>query len=228
MTGVLPRSIREMNTAIVIGATGITGSHITSELLAREDYEEVIVFSRRPLTIKNPKLVNHQVDFDAIEDWAHLIQGDDLFSAMGTTVKQAGSKDAQYRVDYTYQAGVIESGANNGVKRLFLVSSPQASRHSLMFYTRMKGKLDDFVAKQGYETLVYFKPSIIRGDRPDNRVGEKIGGIVAEKAAEWVPGMAKYQPITGQELGKAIVNCACGELCPGVHTYELDEIFDLL
>ncbi|MBE9539680.1 MAG: NAD(P)H-binding protein [Proteobacteria bacterium] len=217
-----------MKTAIVIGATGVTGKHITSHLLANDAYGQVIVFSRRTLTQKHPKLVVHLVDFERIDDWAELIQGDDLFSALGTTLKQAGSKQAQYKVDYTYQANVIEAAATNGVKRLFVVSSPQATPKSPIFYNRIKGELDEFAATQGFATLVYFKPSIIKGDRPDHRLGEKIGGAVVGAISKWVPGAQKFRPITGEELGTAIVNCASGELPEGTHTYELDEIFGLL
>jgi uncharacterized protein YbjT (DUF2867 family) len=217
-----------MKTAIVIGATGVTGKYITSNLLANDAYGQVIVFSRRALAQDHPKLVNHLVDFERIDEWAELIQGDDLFSALGTTLKQAGSKKAQYKVDYTYQANVIEAAASNGVKRLFVVSSPQATSRSPIFYNRIKGELDEFAATQGFATLVYFKPSIIKGDRPDHRIGEKIGGAVVGAVAKWVPGAQKFRPITDEELGTAIVNCASGELPEGTHTYELDEIFDLL
>ncbi len=217
-----------MKTAIVIGATGVTGKHITSSLLADETYGQVIVFSRRALAQNHPKLLVHLVDFDRIEDWAELIRGDDLFSALGTTLKQAGGKSAQYKVDYTYQANVIEAAAKNGVTRLFLVSSPQATSRSPIFYNRMKGELDEFATTLGFETLVYFKPSIITGDRPDHRTGEKIGGAVVGVIAKWVPGAQKFRPISGEELGAAMVNCASSDLPLGKHTYELDKIFDLL
>jgi uncharacterized protein YbjT (DUF2867 family) len=216
-----------MRTAIVIGATGVTGKHITRSLLDSSSYSSVVVFSRRALSVQHAKLINHVVDFDALADWAHLVQGDDLFSALGTTVKQAGSQEAQYQVDYGYQAGVIEAAASNSVRRLFLVSSPQASTGSWFFYTRMKAELDVFAAQQGFETLVYFKPSIILGDRPDSRPGEKISGVLAQQIA-WMPGLKKYRPISGEQLGRAMVNCATRKLDPGIYTYELDDIFALL
>ena len=217
-----------MKTAIVIGATGLTGRHITKKLLASKRYSKVIVFSRRALGYKHPKLACHIVDFEAIPEWAHLVRGDDLFAAMGTTLSQAGSKAAQYRVDYTYQSGVMEAAANNGVARLFLVSSPNASLKSPFFYSRMKAELDAFARALPFSTRVYFRPAIIRGDRPDSRPGEKLGGLISEQMATWIPGLAKYKPITGKQLAEAIVNCACGKLAPGTHNYELDEIFGLL
>jgi uncharacterized protein YbjT (DUF2867 family) len=217
-----------MKTGIVIGATGVTGKYITKKLLSSAQYATVIAFSRRPLGYKHPKLVNHVVDFDAIAQWAGLVRGDDLFAAMGTTLAQAGGKAAQYQVDYTYQAQVIEAAADNGVARLFLISSAQASIKSPFFYSRMKAELDAFAKAMPFSTRVFFRPAIILGDRPDSRPAEKIGALISQQLASWIPGLQKYRPIKGKALAKAIVNCACGELPPGNHDYELDEIFTLL
>lgn len=217
-----------MKTAMVIGATGLTGKFITRYLLAAEVYDKVITFTRQAVGEEHPKLTNHVVDFDAVDEWAKLLKGDDLFSALGTTRKQAGSKQAQYKVDYTYQADVISAAAGNGVKRLFLISSPQATPRSPIFYNRMKGELDAFVATQGFDTLVYFKPSIIQGDRADHRPAENLGATIAQMVTRCVPGTRTYRPIAGEQLGQAIVNCACSELPVGTYTYELGEIFELL
>lgn len=217
-----------MKTAIVIGATGVTGLPLTRHLLESDQYARVIAFTRKPVGFEHPKLENPLVDFEELADWAHEIMGDDLFSAMGTTLKQAGGKAAQYNVDFHYQANACRAAAENGVRRLFLVSSPSADARSLFFYMRMKGELDDFVADLGFETLVYFRPSIIEGNRPDGRAAEKLGGTVARFAARWVPGMSGYRPISGDDLGRAIANCATGSLAGGTHTFELEDIFELL
>ena len=114
-----------MKTAIVIGATGITGKPLTKKLLASGHYSKVIAFTRRTLGFKHPKLVNHVVDFDAMPEWSALVQGDDLFAAMGTTLSQAGNKNAQYRVDYSYQAGVIEAPLPMGLRVCFWFPHPR-------------------------------------------------------------------------------------------------------
>ena len=217
-----------MKTALVIGATGLTGKFITEFLLDSEIYKNIVIFTRREFPVKHKKLLNHVVNFDSIDEWSHLIQGDDLFSAMGTTIKQAGSKEAFYKVDYTYQADVCSDAAKNGVRRLFLISSPGASPRAPVFYNRVKGKLDKLVGTLGFETLVYFKPSIIYGNREKTRPLESIAEKILGVTARWIPGTKKIQPISGEELGRAMVNCAESELDSGVYTFELSEIFGLL
>ena len=91
-----------MKTALLIGATGLVGSHILDQLLKNPIYTKVDIFSRRSLNIKSDKLTEHLIDFNTIESWKDLIVGDDLYSAMGTTIKKAGSKEAQYLIEDRY------------------------------------------------------------------------------------------------------------------------------
>ena len=217
-----------MTTAIVIGATGATGQPLLELLLAGDDYAEVLVFTRRRLPIEHPKLTQHIVDFEKLPDWEALLQGDDLFSALGTTRKLAGSQAAQYRVDYTYQANVLAAAKRAGVKRVFLVSSPGAHAASPFFYTRMKGELDQYAAGLGFDTLVYFKPSLIVAQRPEGRLAEKWGAKVLYKIADCVPAVRPRRPIQARELAQAIVNSAVSPLPSGIHTFELGDVFDLL
>ena len=214
-------------TAIVIGATGATGRPLTHYLLDSGFYEQVIIFVRRPSGISHEKLIEHVVDFDQFETWQEDIQGDDLFSALGTTRKLAGSKEAQYRVDYSYQAQVIEAAAKNGVERLFLVSSPNARTTSAFFYSRMKAKLDRLAKKQSFSTKVFIKPSIIQSQRPDNRISEKLAADALQFAHQNFGLLSRYRPITADTLAKAIANCATCEppLAPGTYHQTLDDLY---
>jgi uncharacterized protein YbjT (DUF2867 family) len=218
-----------MSTAIVIGATGATGQPLVKYLLASDHYQQVIVFCRRLLTFDDPKLTQHQVDFEQLCDWQHLLSGDDLFSAMGTTRRLAGSKAAQYKIDYSYQAGVIAAAKANGVQRLFLISAPGADASSMMFYSRIKGQLDDFAAKQGFATLAIFKPSLIVAERPDKRPAEQFGSWLLTKAASSLTKLP-FRPISAEQLAEAMVRCASCKpaLAAGSHSYTLAEIFEWL
>ena len=132
-----------MKTAIVIGATGLVGSFITLKLLDDTRYEKVKVFVRNSLEIEHEKLEEHLVDFNKIDIWKNELVGDELYSAMGTTIKKAGSKSAQYKIDFTYQFETAEAASINGVKKYLLVSSAGANYKSGNFYLRVKGKLDE-------------------------------------------------------------------------------------
>ena len=216
-----------MKTALVIGATGLTGKYIVNFLLETNVYQKVVIFSRRKLSLEHPKLVTHIVDFNQMDDWSELIVGDDVFSAMGTTIKQAGSKQAFYKVDFTYQANFIDNAADNGSTRLFLISAPGVSTKSPVFYNRVKAQLEEYVATLSLDTKVVFRPSVIYGEREESRFAENIGEHLLAFSSRWIPGMKKFKPISGKELARAIVNCAISDLPKGQHVYEWTQIFEL-
>jgi len=109
--------------AVVIGGTGLVGSEIVRQLLEDARWREVIVLGRRSVGVAHARLREHVIDFDKPASWADLVRGDALFSALGTTRKTAGSKEAQYRVDYTYQHETAKAASHNGVATCVLVSS---------------------------------------------------------------------------------------------------------
>src|SRR4051794_19435433 len=109
--------------ALVIGATGATGKDLVSKLLEDQDYEEVNIFVRKAAEINHPKLKTHIVNFEKPEEWKNLVHGDVAFSCLGTTLKDAGSKEAQKKVDYDYQLNFAKTARENNVDDYILVSS---------------------------------------------------------------------------------------------------------
>jgi uncharacterized protein YbjT (DUF2867 family) len=212
-------------TAIVIGATGLVGSEVLNQLLEDERYEAIKVFHRRPTGLVHSKLEEQLIDFDHIQEWQHLLTGDELYSALGTTIKKAGSQEAQYTIDYTYQFEVAKAAAENGVKKYSLVSSAGADYKSRMFYSRLKGELDDAVKNLPFEVVSIMRPSILAGERNESRLGESIG-MVFMKILTKIPGLKKYRPIPGKVVASGMRNSL--QKCPlGYHVFELDEIFYL-
>ncbi len=214
-----------MKTALVIGATGLVGKALLDQLLVEEEFDQVKIFTRRDAGFKHKKLVQHLIDFDDPESWEHLVKGDVLFSALGTTRKKAGGKKAQYLVDYTYQYRFAAAAAGNSVGTMVLVSSAGASLKSPFFYSRMKAELEKDVKVLGFDPLVIIRPGPLEGPREENRPGEKIGIAVTRFAAK--AGIAKkYRPIHADIVARAMIN-ATKKPMQETSVFELQEVFDL-
>ncbi|HEY6625489.1 MAG TPA: NAD(P)H-binding protein [Ignavibacteriaceae bacterium] len=216
-----------MKKAIVIGATGLIGKHLTKLLLANSAYSTVKVFVRRSLNISEPKLEEHIVNFDEIEKWKSDITGDELFSAMGTTIKKAGSKEAQYKIDVTYQYEFAKAAAENGVKSYFLVSSSGANAKSKLFYIRIKGELEETVKLLNFNKIRIFRPSLLLGDRDEKRFGEKAAERILKIVVPIFPFLKNQRPIEGEKVARAMIVSAIIEGTERIRIYELDEIFEL-
>ncbi len=214
-----------MRKAIVIGATGLVGGQLMELLLNDSRFESVKIFVRRTANITHPKLTEHIVDFDAPDTWKKLVTGDVLYSAMGTTLRVAGSKEAQYKIDYTYQYNVARTAAANEVKEYVLISSAGAAIDSKIFYSRMKGELERDIKRLPFETIHIIRPGLLAGERVQVRTGEKIG-IGVMNAISIIPGLGKLKPIQGREVAQAMINATFRHVV-GIHTYSLGEVFDL-
>lgn len=212
--------------AILIGATGLIGKSLLKQLLEDNDFSAVKVFHRRSTGVSHPKLEEHVIDFDQAGDWANEVTGDVLFSTLGTTIGTAGSKDAQYKVDFTYNLQTAEAAAENGVKTYVLLSSAGADATSRVFYSRIKGELDEAVKQLSFERTRIIKPSVLEGDREEFRLGERIG-IVMGKALAFVPGIRKYRPIKDEVVGRAMIHAAKKDGLPPFASFELEEVHDL-
>ena len=208
--------------ALIIGATGATGKDLVTQLLADDTYSEVHCFVRKPLALTHPKLHAHVVDFETPEAWADLLQGEVAFSCLGTTLAVAGSKEAQWRVDYDYQYNFAEHCRNNGVPTFVLVSAAGAKASSKLFYNRMKGQLEDAIKALGFPSLFIFQPSVLVRKGSD-RKGEQFGLkmiVFLNKLGLF----KRYRPmptdILAQKIRKEVATAA-----KGIHTFALDEIF---
>ena len=190
--------------ALVIGATGATGKDLVSQLLTDKGYDEVNVFVRRPLAVENPKLKTHIVNFDKPEEWKDLVKGDVAFSCLGTTLKAAGSKEAQRKVDYDYQYNFAKAAKENEVEDYILVSSYGANPKSKIFYSRMKGELEQSIKALHFNKLMIFQPGML--ERKDSeRTGEVLGGKIIKFANKFGV-LTQQKPLPTAVLAKAMIN----------------------
>ncbi|NPD45999.1 MULTISPECIES: NAD(P)H-binding protein [unclassified Lentimicrobium] len=212
-------------TAIVIGATGLVGGHLVNQLLEEEKIDKVILFLRRNTGKSHPKLEEHVVDFDHISSFKEMIKADVVFSCMGTTLKAAGSKDVQWKIDYTYQYGVAKAAKENGIDSFFLVSSSGANAKSKIFYSRMKGELEEAIKVLDFSNLYVFQPSVLVGERSEKRSGEESSAKVIRVLSKIIPPMRKWRPIKGEEVARGMLNAYLKEEDKGLKVFVLDEIF---
>jgi uncharacterized protein YbjT (DUF2867 family) len=214
-----------MKTAIVIGATGLVGNNITQNLLVDDRYSTVKVFVRRSLHISNTKLEEYIVNFDKIYLWKDSLVGDELYSALGTTIKKAGSKEEQYKIDYTYQYEIAKAASEIGVKKYLLVSSAGANYKSENFYLRTKGSLDEEVQQLSFDQIFIFRPSILVGERSEKRLGESLGIKIAGTITKIIPALKKYRPIEASRVAEAMIKSANQNISDKIKIYNPEEIF---
>lgn len=164
--------------AVIIGGSGATGKELVQQLLSDARFKQVTLLVRRTYFAPQPKLKEFIVDFDKLEDYAEAVQGADVaFSCLGTTLKAAGSKEAQWRVDHDYQLKFAALCRSNDVPRFCLLSAVGVSEKALFFYSKMRGTLETNVKKLFFPHLTIMQPSLII--RPDSdRTGEVVAGKV--------------------------------------------------
>ena len=212
--------------ALVIGATGATGADLTKQLLDLEKFTEVHVFVRNVPTINHPKLKVHKVDFNEVDTWSEKLKGDVLFLAMGTTLKTAGSKEAQYKVDVTYQFETAKAAANNNVPKLILVSSIGANHKSIFFYPKIKGILEEMVKKLNFKSICILRPPVLDRGEAMMRATEK-KSITFIKRLNKIGLLLSQKPMTTLLLANKMILLASKETIHKTVTLEAKDIFRL-
>ncbi len=219
-TGATPRI------AVLAGASGLVGSHILSLLLESSNYSNVLALVRRPLDTRHPKLQQLEVNFENLPDSPEFA-GADVYCALGTTMRQAGSREAFRKVDYDAELAYATVAAQCGANQFLVVSSVGANAHSSTFYLQVKGELEDAVKTLPFCSIHIFRPSFLAGDRTSDRPAERIGTAVA-KAFDFafVGNLKKYSAVEADDLAAAML-AAARRAQPGVHYYQYEEIVEL-
>lgn len=194
-------------TALLIGATGLVGSEILNYALNDERIARIRIFTRRSTGITHTKLEEMIVDFEKLGEWRDLIKGDVLFSALGTTLHQVGTREAQRVVDYDYQLRVAQAAKLNGVTNYILVSAPGADPKSKIAYTKMKGDLERDVMKLAFPKITMIRPGILKGPRAQKRFVEYNAGKLLSLIPT-IPGLEAVKPVSGKLVAHACVESA--------------------
>lgn len=209
---------------LIIGATGATGRRLLQQALAEERITETHIFVRRKIDLSHPKLTVHVIDFDDISSWRNLVYGDVLFSCLGTTLKAARGKEKQRKIDFDYQYNFACTAKENGVSTFVLVSSSGANAQSRIFYSRIKGELEEAVKKLNFNRTIILQPSILERGVSD-RTGENIG-LKLIKAFNRIGLFKRYRPMPTAILAEKMIKLA--KTAPqGTQTVTLDRIFEV-
>jgi uncharacterized protein YbjT (DUF2867 family) len=209
---------------LVVGATGLVGRACARAWLLDERRPQVIALVRRP---PSPPLdVDEEaarrlrvavIDFAALEQHRDLLEADHVVCALGTTRKQAGSKEAFRAVDYDLALRVATMARAQGARHLLLVSAVGADARSRVFYNRVKGELEEAVGRLGYPSLTIARPSVLQGPRAEHRPGEAL----AQRLGVILP--SAYRPVHASQVAAALHDAARRDL-PGVRVIENREL----
>ena len=214
----------ETRKALLAGATGLIGSHLLDLLLADPAYGLVTALVRRPPDVEHDKLVARVVDFERLAELPAPPAADDVFCCLGSTMKKAGSKAAFRRVDHDYAVATARLGLAGGAERFLLVSAVGAGASSMNFYSRVKGEAEASVAELGYRALHVFRPSILIGERDEDRPGERLGIAAARVLNGLLAGpLRRYRGIRAETVAAAMV-AAARTAAAGRRIYTYDAI----
>lgn len=197
----------KQRTALIAGASGLVGGECLRRLLASEAYAKVTVVTRRSMgaATKHPKLREIVVDFARLDSVAAELRADHVFCALGTTIRKAGSQEKFRQVDFEYPRRLAQLALANGARHYSLVSALGASSRSGVFYSRVKGELEDALRAMGWPSLCVLRPSVIAGDRKESRPLERLGEMVLRF------GPATYRPVAARRIAAAMVATALRE-----------------
>lgn len=207
----------DSRSVLLLGATGLVGGECLRQLDADPGVSRITVVTRRPIAAASPKVDAVVLDLDALATRPELFHVDQIFCALGTTMKQAGSREAFRKVDCEYPLAAATLGAQNGAHHFLLVSALGASATSHIFYNRVKGELEDALRSIPYRSVTIARPSVLLGDRKDRRLGEEI----AKRFGWLAPG--KYKPVHASDVARTLVRAARDDR-PGLRIIESDEI----
>lgn len=208
-----------MPSVTLLGATGLVGRHTLDLLASDSAFTRVVVVARRRFAEATaPRVEAHVVDFDRLAERPDLFRVDQVICALGTTIRAVdGSRERFRAVDYGLPLTAARLALSQGVRHFLLVSALGANAKSRVFYSRVKGELEDALRTMGFRSVTILRPSLLLGDRQEFRLGEEVG----KRLGFLVPG--RYRPIHARDVAAALVRSAREDV-PGLHILESDEI----
>ena len=179
---------------MLVGATGLVGGHVLRHLLDDPRCDAVVAPTRRPVGLTDAALLNPVVDFAQLPDEAGWWAVDAVICALGTTIKQAGSKEAFARVDHDFPLAVAQRARARGAHAFALNSAMGADPGARIFYNQVKGRLEQDLRELGYPSLTLVRPGLIGGERAERRTGEHLASVVLGVLGPLLPRAWRINP----------------------------------
>ena len=193
-------------TAIILGATGLTGSLVLEQLLCSTNYEIIKLFSRKSTGISHPKVKEYIGNLLVLEDFKEDLTGDELYICIGTTKKKTPNHQQNRKIDLGIPAQAVEICKNNGVSKVAVVSAIGANTKSSISYNKIKGEMEHAVLSVNIERTYILRPSFIVGNRQEQRTGEEWGIAVFKCFKFLIP--KKYRAVEARDIAAKMI-----ELC---------------
>ena len=215
--------------AVLFGASGFIGSYLLDELLNNSDYGQVSIVVRKNLNINHPKLKILRGSFHSLPELKENIGGDEIFITLGTTKKNTPDKNEYYRVDHDYPVLAAKIAKEKGAKSVFVVTAVGANANSSIFYIKTKGETERDIIALDFEHTHIFRPSMIMGNRKENRPLEKVLIKMWAVVNRLLIGkqLTKYRGINGKDIAKAMINAAKSQ-SEKMKIYHWKEMNDML
>ncbi len=212
------------NSALVFGASGLVGTELVNLLLSNAKYNSVISYGRTALQIKHPNLKQVKGSFDDLDSHPDLFSANDVYCCLGTTIKKAKTQVAFRKIDFDYVVKIASNASSNGVSNFAVISSIGANKNSGNFYLKTKGEMEEALKNLSFERLIILQPSILMGDRKENRLGEKIGKIFIQILNPLLLGkLKKYRGVHATKVAQKMIDSILQEEA-GTFTIPSDQI----
>jgi len=191
-------------TAIILGATGLTGSILLQRLLNDDSISTIKLFSRSSSNIKNPKVEEYLIDMFQLEKETERFTGDVVFCCIGTTKSKTPDKETYKKIDYGIPVTAATLAKQNSISKIVVISALGSNLDSSVFYNKVKGEMERDVLRQNISETYILQPSLIGGNRSENRTGESIAQFFAKVFGFLIP--KKYKMIEPETIAKAMQN----------------------
>ena len=218
-----------MKTAILFGATGLVGKQLLKLLIENKEYHKIKIFLRKDIIIKHPKIEKYVIDFNELEKHKDEIVGDDCFFAIGTTKKLSPNKSDYINIEFNLPVKISKIAKDNYVKSFLYISSGGANPNSRNLYLQNKGKAEKEIINLSFEFTAIIQPSLLLGNRKENRIGERIAKFIFKNLSFiFIGKLRPFKAIHARNVARAVMYIKNNQLNDLFFTSDKLEDFSLI